>query len=110
MKIKLYDNLKLTLQIGSIINIALYIFDKYFIVPAWVVFPFLQSRFFSWCRDKKSIIGCRLERNGWIFVFIFAYLVVFLAVYLINKYKYYSVKSSQNEVAKSEFNRARKDE
>ncbi len=87
MKIKLNNNLKVTLQIGSIINVALYIFDKYFIVPAWVVFPFLQNRFFSWCRDKKSIIGCRLERNGWIFIFILIYLIIFLIVYLINKNK-----------------------
>jgi hypothetical protein len=84
---KLNNNLKLTLQIGSIINIALYIFDKYFIVPAWIIFPFLQNRLFSWCRNKKSIIGCRLERNGWIFVFVFVYLLIFLIVYIINKLK-----------------------
>lgn len=76
-----------TFQIGSAINIALYIFDKYAIVPAWVLFPFLQNRFFSWCRDKKSIIGCRLERNGWIFVFLVIYIIVFLVVYIINKLK-----------------------
>lgn len=87
MKIKINDKLKWTLQFGTIINVALYIFDKYFIVPAWVVFPFLQNRFFSWCRDKKSLIGCRLERNGWIFVFAFVYLIVFLIVYLIIKYR-----------------------
>jgi hypothetical protein len=92
MKIKLSNNLKLTLQIGSIINIALYIFDKYYIVPAWIVFPFLQSRLFSWCRDKKSIIGCRLERNGWIFVFVVIYVVVFLIVYIISKIKSRPVK------------------
>jgi hypothetical protein len=88
MKIKLNNNFKLTLQFGTIINIALYIFDKYAIVPAWVVFPFLQSRLFSWCRDKKSIIGCRLERNGWAFVFIFIYLAIFLIVYVINKLRF----------------------
>lgn len=87
MNEKLKNNLKLTLQIGTFINIALYVFDKYFIVPAWVVFPFLQDRFFSWCRDKKSLIGCRLERNGWIFIFAFVYLAVFLIVYLIIKLK-----------------------
>ena len=95
------------MQIGSVINIALYVFDKKFIVPAWIVFPFLQSRLFSWCRDKKSIIGCRLERNGWIFVFIFVYLLIFLIVYIINKFL---VKSSQSEAAESEFNGATKDE
>jgi hypothetical protein len=87
MKIKLNDNLKLTFQIGTFVNIALYIFDKYAIVPAWVIFPFLQSRFFSWCRDKKSIIGCRLERNGWIFVFVVIYVAVFLIIYIISKNK-----------------------
>jgi hypothetical protein len=87
MRIGLNKNLKITLQSGTIINVALYVFDKYFIVPAWIVFPFLQSRLFSWCRDKKSIIGCRLERNGWIFVFIFIYLVIFIFVYIINKFK-----------------------
>lgn len=92
MKIKLNNNFKLTLQFGTIINIALYIFDKYAIVPAWVVFPFLQSRLFSWCRDKKSIIGCRLERNGWIFVFVVIYVVVFLIVYIISKIKSRPVK------------------
>jgi hypothetical protein len=92
MNEKLKNSLKLTLQIGSIINIALYIFDKYAIVPAWIVFPFLQSRVFSWCRNKKSIIGCRLERNGWIFVFVFIYLLVFLIVYIISKIKSRPVK------------------
>jgi hypothetical protein len=87
MKIRLNNNLKLTFQIGTLINIALYIFDKYAIVPAWVIFPFLQNRIFSWCRDKKSIIGCRLERNGWIVVFVFIYLAVFMIVYIISKIK-----------------------
>jgi hypothetical protein len=87
MKIKLNNNLKLILQVGTVINIVLYVFDKYFIVPAWIVFPFLQSRLFSWCRDKKSIIGCRLERNGWIFIFVFVYSVVFIIVYIINKFR-----------------------
>jgi len=87
MKVKLNEKLKWTLQFGTIINIFLYIFDKYFIVPAWMVFPFLQNRFFSWCRNKKSLVGCRLERNGWIFIFIFIYLVFYLAIYLIFKFK-----------------------
>jgi hypothetical protein len=92
MNEKIKNSLKLTLQIGSVINIALYLFDKYAIVPAWIVFPFLQNRFFSWCQNKKRIFGCRLERNGWIFVFVLMYLIVFLIVYLIIK-----IKSRKNE-------------
>ena len=89
--IKLNNNLKLVLQIGTITNITLYVIDKYAIFPAWVIFPFLKSRSFSWCRNYHTITGCRLERNGWIFIFFLVYLFIFLAIYLIK------LKSREND-------------